>query len=698
MKCKICGHIISSTDVNCPGCDTNVEALKETNNIIYETNSEIDSNIESTPSIETSTSPETIPQGVVETGEAPVEETTYESAVENVAEETSQVAETPVESVVEQPVAPEVAPVEPVTPEVTPEPAPESVSTSEPVAEAPVESVVEQPVASEVTPVEPVTPEVSPELAPESVSTPEPVAEAPVESVVEQPVAPEVTPVETPAPESVPTETPSAPVTPEVQNQEVPTTSAVTAEQSTTEETAEENGKKRNKKAKKEKGEKKKGVIGKFFSTLFSLIFFATIGVVAYYFLIFGKPMAILTRVVENSNLFTTSDISTGSVDIDGNIDIITSNSTSENSVLNNSEIIVKSSIDTTTFSGITNIELKNDALDKKYEFVNDGTSTYMLFDDISEEYVKVDNDYLSQKLNYLNYVSLFAHKNDINNIYNEIKKKISNFVEEDKLTRQFTTMTYSEKNMGVTKINYKLDKVGSQKLVYALINEFKGNNVIATSLANITSTTSADVINKLDQYVLNSNIDVDSIEFTLYTDYLTKTCYSIEVSIVKGGKTYNITGNYDENNKIKSIKITTNDLEVNIDNNFKKITINKTINGDTITINISYNVTKSSSVPLPNIELYSEYDETIENTILETITTDSLLNRLYSIIVKSDIIPEPIIDEPIIGDEIPTEDELITSENEDETSVDDGTNVDTNLPVENDETSLENVIDGLND
>ena len=35
MKCKFCGYDITDNDTKCPGCDKDVETLKNDGNIIY---------------------------------------------------------------------------------------------------------------------------------------------------------------------------------------------------------------------------------------------------------------------------------------------------------------------------------------------------------------------------------------------------------------------------------------------------------------------------------------------------------------------------------------------------------------------------------------------------------------------------------------------------------------------------------------
>lgn len=213
--------------------------------------------------------------------------------------------------------------------------------------------------------------------------------------------------------------------------------------------------------------------------------------------------------------------------------------------------------------------------------------------------------------------------------------------INENNLSKEFTSINYDQKNMGVIKYQYKVDGKDSSALVNNIINELKNNSDITNDLIKITSLNKDEINNNIDEYV--KNINISNIEFNLYTDYLAKTYYSSELIINNNNDKYQININYD-NNKVNDIKVVTTKLDLNLSDNMKNIDILTKENNKKYVI--TYNYSKINSISSDAPEEYTEYDDEVFENIKSSMNEDSILKTVYEVLIKEEINEEEDVTE----------------------------------------------------
>ena len=483
-----------------------------------------------------------------------------------------------------------------------------------------------------------------------------PSTEVPASDPVEEKVA---EPVNQPATENVgesepaveaPVENTSAPVSSEeatiYEGADVvigaPLDSNVSVDEAAKEEVKEE--------VKEPKKEKKKGGAGKVVLVIIILIILAIAGAAGYFFLVYGKPSAVLSRAMDSALVVTPSN--ERYVNIKADVEV---------SKEGTSKYTIDSKVDLTNLVSDTNIIVAGEPT-KNIAILNDGENSYVKFGDIYTNSIKFEDSLLYEKLNYSQYVPYVTHMNNVKNIISELKNVLPKVIDESKLTREFTTVTIDQKNMGVTKIGYKLDQTDTNKLMLNLGNEFKKNTAIMTNLMAIYTLPQPEVNELIDGFV--KDLSVNGFEFNLYTDYLTNNYYMAEV-VVKGINNIKLTAKFDENNKVESLSILVGTTQIDITNNYKHIEVLKTVNGvaNKYVLDITYTAIPAVQVVVP--EEFTEYYVLGKETLEASISTDKAFTDAYNLIVKDAnivyVAPEAPVDEPPVVE--PTPDETIIDE-----------------------------------
>ena len=365
--------------------------------------------------------------------------------------------------------------------------------------------------------------------------------------------------------------------------------------------------------------EKKKGGAGKVILVILLLVILALVGVVGYFFLIYGKPSAVLSRAMNDTLVVTPSN--DRFVNIKANVEVSNDNI---------SNYVIDSKVDLTNLVSETDI-LVGESL-KNVKILNDGENSYVKFDEIYANSIKFEDSLLYEKLNYSNYVPFITHMNSVKNIISEIKNVLPNVMDESKLTREFTTATVDQKNMGSTKFGYKLDQTDTNKFMLNLATEVKKNKTIMSSLMTIYTLPEAEVAELVDGFV--RNLSVNGLEFNLYTDYLTNKYYMAEV-IVKGINNIKLTIKFDDNNKVNSINALIGSNQIDITNNYRHIEVLRTVNGKATkyVLEITYTVIPEVEIIVP--EEFSEYTVLGKESLEASIATDKALTDAYNLIVK---------------------------------------------------------------
>ncbi len=406
-----------------------------------------------------------------------------------------------------------------------------------------------------------------------------------------------------------------------------------------------------NAETKVEEPKKKKGGVGKVILIILLLVILAAVGVLGYFFLIYGKPSAVLSRAMNDTLVVTQSN--DRFVNVKANVEV-------SNDDISN--YVIDSKVDLTNLVSETDI-LVGKSL-KNVKILNDGENSYVKFDEIYANSIKFEDSLLYEKLNYSNYVPFITHMNSVKNIISEIKNVLPNVIDESKLTREFTTVTVDQKNMGSTKFGYKLDQTDTNKFMLNLATEVKKNKTIMTNLMTIYTLPEADVAELVDGFV--RNLSVNGLEFNLYTDYLTNKYYMAEV-IVKGINNIKLTIKFDDNNKVNSISALIGSDQIDITNNYRHIEVLRTVNGRVTkyVLEITYTVIPEVEIIVP--EEFSEYTVLGKESLEASIATDKALTDAYNLIVKDAnvlyVAPEVPETEPLVDAEQTVDTETNTNQ-----------------------------------
>ena len=475
-----------------------------------------------------------------------------------------------------------------------------------------VEPIVSETPASVEESVPVVAPDVAPANTPvvetsapvENVTTEEPVQAAPVADTVAS---------ETPVAETPVAETPVTPTSDTASASDVvieaPVDSNVALDAAVTAETKEE-----------PKKEKKKGGVGRVILVLFLLVILAAAGGCGYFFFVYGKPSAVLSRAMNSALAVTQSN--ERYVNVKANLEV-TNDGISKYSI--------DSKVDLTNLASDTTVSFGS-VEDKYVSIINDNEDSYIKFNGINDSTFEFENSLLYEKLNYSNYVPYVTHMNNVKSIISELKNVLPKVIDESKLTREFTTVTVDQKNMGSTKFGYKLDQTETNKLMLNLASEFKKNTTIMNSLMSIYTITQDDASNLIDNFV--QNLSLNGFEFNLYTDYLTSKYYMAEV-IVKGNNNVKLVVKFNENNKVNSLSVNVGSDQFDFTNNFKHIEVLRTVEGKVskYVLDLAYTTIPSLQITVPDMPtLYEGFGKEALEAI---IVTDKDVTNAYNFIVK---------------------------------------------------------------
>lgn len=371
-------------------------------------------------------------------------------------------------------------------------------------------------------------------------------------------------------------------------------------------------------KAEEAKPEKKKGGAGKAILVVILLLVLAIGGCAGYFFFVYGSPAAVLSRAV-NSTLAVTQ-ANEKYVNVKANVEVT-------NGVT--SKYAFDSKIELSNLVGNTTISLLGETT-RNVTIANDGENSYINFGD--DQNIKFADSYLSEKLNYSYYVPYATHMSNAKNIITELKNVLPSVFDSKKLTREFTTVTVDQKNMGATKFSYVLDQTETNKLLLNLANEFKKNTSIMTNLMAIYSLPQPEVSNLIDGFV--RNLSVSGFEFNLYTDYLTNNYYKAEI-IIKGVNNFKLTLNYGDDNKISSISVVVGNDQIEVTNNYKHIEILRTIEGKVTKYVLDIDYTGIASVDVVAPEEFYEYSTIGKEALELMVSNDKALTIAYNLVVK---------------------------------------------------------------
>ena len=403
---------------------------------------------------------------------------------------------------------------------------------------------------------------------------------------------------------------------------------------------------------KETKKEKKKGGAGKIILVIVILLVLAIGGAGGYFFFVYGKPSAVLSRALNSAlsvNLNTDRYVNVkAKVDANGN------------------KYEVDSKVDLSNLVSDTNIALVSDTI-KNVSILNDGEYAYVKYADLFTSSIKYDDVLLNERLSYSNHVPYLTHMANVKTIIGELKNVLPSLFDENKLTREFTTVTVDQKNMGVTRFGYKLDQTDTNKLLLNFATELKKNTTIMNNLMAIYSLSQEEVSNLIDGYV--RNLSVNGFEFNFYTDYLTNNYYKAEV-IVKGVNNFKLIANFGENNKINSMSITYDSNQIEVTDNCRHVEILRPINGgvNKYIMDISYTVIPAIQVVAP--EEFIEYSTIGKEAVEASIATDAALTTAYNLVVKDANVVYVAPEVPEV--EIPETDQTDTISEEDQTQTPD--------------------------
>jgi hypothetical protein len=170
---------------------------------------------------------------------------------------------------------------------------------------------------------------------------------------------------------------------------------------------------------------------------------------------------------------------------------------------------------------------------------------------------------------------------------------------------------------------------------------------------------TREDALNKINELITEVNNNAYKIGFDLYTDYLTKSYYKLDINVKNNEHSLVINIEFNDN-KVKEVKVTYDETYIYITNNMETITINS--NDYNATYNYKFGNEVLEYPVLDEAVLYNDVSITVDENISNNVDIKKLFDTINGNIVD-DVIEEPdmapldqlntpdVVSEPIVPD-----------------------------------------------
>ncbi len=302
----------------------------------------------------------------------------------------------------------------------------------------------------------------------------------------------------------------------------------------------------------------------------------------------------------------------------------------------------------------ISNIKVSGNDAVIEASGVKSGSDIYFYQSDVYDKYIKVNEENLlfTDSLKMLNVI---LHRNDIINIIKTIN--FENYISSNELSKEFTTVTHDQKNMGATKFSYSNNKANG--VISKLLIAIRDNSTNLESVAKILNMTREDALNKINELITEVNNNAYKIGFDLYTDYLTKSYYKLDINVKNNEHSLVINIEFNDN-KVKEVKVTYDETYIYITNNMETITVNS--NDYNATYNYKFGNEVLEYPVLDEAVLYNDVSITVDENISNNVDIKKLFDTINGNIVD-DVIEEPdmapldqlntpdVVSEPIVPD-----------------------------------------------
>ncbi len=367
----------------------------------------------------------------------------------------------------------------------------------------------------------------------------------------------------------------------------------------------------------KDKFRKKSGLKGFIICLLIILLLVA--GGFSYMYFIHTNPAKVIKKMY--SDLLTNLPTSKGNT-----ISVDYADSKLEGYTVNTINYISGSDI-------ISNINVTGNEVMLNINALKNNDGIYFYESNLYDKYVKLNEDTLPSKESF-KLLNIILHRNEFVNIIKNTK--LDTYINSNELTKEFTTITYDQKNMGTTKFSYSNTKANGVISKYLIA--IRDNNANLESIAKILNVTNEDAVNKINELITEINNDTYKIGFDLYTDYLTKSYYKLDINVKNNNHSLVINIEFSDN-KVKDIKVTYDETYIYITNNMENININ---NGDNnITFACKYT---NDTLPYPVLEeavLYEDVSTIIDTNISNNDAIKRLQDAINGNVIVDDILPE---------------------------------------------------------
>ena len=283
----------------------------------------------------------------------------------------------------------------------------------------------------------------------------------------------------------------------------------------------------------------------------------------------------------------------------------------------------------------ISNIKVSGNDAVIEVSGVKSGSDIYFYQSDVYDKYIKVNEENLlfTDSLKMLNVI---LHRNDIINIIKTIN--FENYISSNELSKEFTTVTHDQKNMGATKFSYSNNKANG--VISKLLIAIRDNSANLESVAKILNMTREDALNKINELITEVNNNTYKIGFDLYTDYLTKSYYKLDINVKNNEHSLVINIEFNDN-KVKEVKVTYDETYIYVTNNMETITINS--NDYNATYNYKFGNEVLEYPVLDEAVLYNDVSITIDENISKNEGIKKLFDTINGNIVD-DVIEDPLI------------------------------------------------------
>ena len=385
----------------------------------------------------------------------------------------------------------------------------------------------------------------------------------------------------------------------------------------------------------KDKFKKKNGL--KVFVIIFILLLLILAGGAGYMYFVYTNPVKVAKKMY--NDLLTSLPKSNGST-----ITLDYTNSKLDGYVINTTNYISGDDI-------ISNITVTGDNVMLNANTVKSDGNIYLYENNIYDKYVKFNEDIVTSKDSF-RILNLILHRNEFISIIKNVN--LETYINSNELTKEYTTITHDQKNMGATKFSYSNIKANS--VISKLLTAVRDNTSNLNALAKILNKTTDDTITEISDLIDNINNDKYQVEFDLYTDYLTKSYYKLDINIKNNE--HKLVVNIDfYDNKIKDIKVTFDETYIHVTNNMETISVSKN------DINTTYTCKYSNEVlTYPILDDAVLYDE-VATVIDANISNNGGIKKLVDVI-NGNVIDEPTEDPDLSIDqdmpELPVVDDVV--------------------------------------